>query len=149
MWEPAESALLERPLPLPAGHSKRYLADVLETMGEYVDSLKFAGSSFSFMPRRALKELNDLCHAHQVLVSTGGFIERVLTLGRDSVSAYIEECRTLEFDIIEISSGFITIPADDWLRVVDKVQKAGTQSEAGSRNPVWSWRRNIQRRIGG
>ena len=29
---------------------KRYLSDVLETMGEYVDSLKFAGGSFTLMP---------------------------------------------------------------------------------------------------
>src|SRR5262245_61831348 len=29
---------------------KRYLQDVLETMGAYVDSLKFAGGSFSLMP---------------------------------------------------------------------------------------------------
>ncbi len=29
------------------------------------------------------------------------------------------------FDILEISSGFITIPVDDWLRLVEKVRKAG------------------------
>ena len=28
---------------------KRYLQDVLETMSEYVDSLKFAGGSFTLM----------------------------------------------------------------------------------------------------
>src|ERR1700740_1286739 len=50
---------------------KRYLQDVLETMGNYVDALKFAGGSFSLMPRRALQELIDVCHAHAVLVSTG------------------------------------------------------------------------------
>ncbi|MBI1892912.1 MAG: phosphosulfolactate synthase, partial [Candidatus Rokubacteria bacterium] len=54
---------------------KRYLQDILETMGDYVDSLKFAGGSFSLMPRRAVAELIDLCHQHDVLVSTGGFIE--------------------------------------------------------------------------
>ena len=30
----------------------RYLEDVLETMGAYVDALKFAGGSFRLMPRR-------------------------------------------------------------------------------------------------
>ena len=30
---------------------KRYLQDILETMGNYVDGLKFAGGSFSLMPR--------------------------------------------------------------------------------------------------
>jgi len=29
---------------------KRYLQDILETMGAYVDSLKFTGGSFSLMP---------------------------------------------------------------------------------------------------
>src|SRR6516225_675880 len=60
---------------------KRYLQDVLETMGAYVDTLKFAGGSFSLMPRTAVKELIDLCHGHDVAVSTGGFIEHVLAQG--------------------------------------------------------------------
>src|SRR6266536_5930481 len=67
---------------------KRYLEDILETMGAYVDALKFAGGSFVLMPRIAVKELIDLCHAHEVLVSTGGFIEHVLTQGREAVEAY-------------------------------------------------------------
>lgn len=104
---------------------KRYLQDVLETMGAYVDSLKFAGGSFSLMPRQALKELIDLCHQYDVLVDTGGFMEYVLTQGREAVDRYIEECKNLGFDIIEISSGFITIPIDDWLRLVEKVKRAG------------------------
>src|SRR5688572_2916504 len=49
----------------------RYLADVLETMGDWVDSLKFAGGSFTLMPRRSLRELIELCHRHDVAVSTG------------------------------------------------------------------------------
>ena len=104
---------------------KRYLQDVLETMGAYVDSLKFAGGSFSLMPRQAVKELIDLCHQYDVLVDTGGFMEYVLTQGPEAVGRYIEECKSLGFDIIEISSGFITIPIDDWLRLVEKVRKAG------------------------
>ena len=103
----------------------RALRDILETMGAYVDALKFAGGSFSLMPRPAVKELIDLCHANDVLVSTGGFIERVLTHGPKAVDRYIGECRDLGFDILEISSGFITLPDDDWLRLVEKVGEAG------------------------
>jgi phosphosulfolactate synthase (CoM biosynthesis protein A) len=40
---------------------KHYLQDILETMGAYVDVLKFAAGSFSLMPRRGVKELLDLC----------------------------------------------------------------------------------------
>lgn len=108
---------------------KRYLADILETMGTYVDSLKFAGGSFTLMPRGALNDVIDLCHQHDVLVSTGGFLERVLVQGPPSVDRYIQECKDFGFDIIEISTGFITIPTNDWLRLVEKVQKAGLKAK--------------------
>ena len=103
----------------------RYLQDIFDTMGNYVDAVKFAGGSFAMMPRKAVKELIDLCHANDVLVSTGGFIETVLTRGPDIVDKYIAECRNIGFDILEISTGFITIPQDDILRLVEKVRKAG------------------------
>ena len=104
---------------------KRYLSDVLETMGQYVDSLKFAGGSFTLIPDEALKEIIETAHAHDVMVSTGGFIEYVLTQGEEAVDKYIEACREVGFDIIELSGGFISIPTDDWLRLVERVQKAG------------------------
>lgn len=136
---------------------KRHLEDLLETMGEYVDSLKFAGGSFSLMPRPALIEILKLCHEHNVLVSTGGFLEYVLTQGQNAVDRYIEECKRVGFDIIEISCGFITIPAEDWLRLIQRVQKAGLKAKpeigiqfgaggatraedleaAGTRDPEW------------
>ncbi len=115
--------------PYYAPMGKHYLEDILDTMGTYVDALKFAGGSFSLMPRQALKEILDTCHRHAVLVSTGGFIEHILTQGPEAVDHYIRECKELGFDIIEISSGFITIPTDDWLRLVEKVQKAGLKAK--------------------
>jgi phosphosulfolactate synthase (CoM biosynthesis protein A) len=108
---------------------KRALQDILETMGPWVDALKFAGGSFTLMPDRALEELIALCHEHGVLVSTGGFIERVLTQGREAVTRYIDTCRAVGFDIIELSSGFISIPADDWLRLIERVQRAGLKAK--------------------
>lgn len=108
---------------------KRQLEDILETVGDYVDALKFAGGSFSLMPKGALREIVSLCHRHDVAVSTGGFIEHVLTQGAEAVNEYIRECKETGFDIVEISSGFITLPADDWLRLVEKVQKAGLKAK--------------------
>ncbi len=105
------------------------LEDIFETVGAYVDALKFAGGSFALMPRRVLVDIVERCHRSEVLVSTGGFIERVLSLGPDSVDRYIGECRDCGFDIIEISSGFITVPADDWLRLIERVQKAGLKAK--------------------
>jgi phosphosulfolactate synthase (CoM biosynthesis protein A) len=108
---------------------KRYLSDVLETMGQYVDSLKFAGGSFTLISDEALKEIIEIAHAHDVMVSTGGFIEYVLTQGEEAVDKYIEACREVGFDIIELSGGFISIPTDDWLRLVERVQKAGLKAK--------------------
>jgi phosphosulfolactate synthase (CoM biosynthesis protein A) len=108
---------------------KRYLEDVLETMGEYIDSLKFAGGSFTLIPRARLREIVDLAHRFDVLISTGGFIEYVLAHNPDAIPAYIQECRDLGFDIVEISSGFITFPTDDWLRLIERVQKAGLKAK--------------------
>jgi phosphosulfolactate synthase (CoM biosynthesis protein A) len=127
--KPRPAGLTEIRGPYYSVMGRRYLADVLETMGPYVDSLKFAGGSFTLMPRRPLKDLIELCHRYDVTVSTGGFIERVLTQGPDAVDRYIRECRNLGFDIIEISSGFITLPADDWLRLVERVQRAGLKAK--------------------
>lgn len=106
-----------------------YLKDVLDTMGQYVDSLKFAGGSFVLMPREQIKAVIDLCHRYDVLVSTGGFMEYVLTQGKDAVIRYIDECKDLGFDIIEISTGFITLPTDDWLRLIERVQRSGLKAK--------------------
>src|SRR6266568_2921106 len=100
---------------------KRYLEDILETMGQYVDSLKFAGGSFTLMPRSAVKQLIDLAHQHEVSVSTGGFIERVISQDPAGVQPYLDECRALGFDTIELSTGFITMPLEDCVRLVQKV----------------------------
>ena len=108
---------------------RRYLEDLFELMGEYVDSLKFAGGSFSLMPEAAVRKVIELCHHHDVLVSTGGFLEHVLAQGSDAVRQYVTECKRLGFDIIEISAGFIFISTDDWLRLIELVRKSGMKAK--------------------
>jgi len=108
---------------------RRYLEDLFETMSAYVDSLKFAGGSFTLMPEQAVRDIIDLCHEHDVFVSTGGFIERVLVQSADAVQQYVAECKKLGFDIIEISAGFISIPTDDWLRLIELVRKSGLKAK--------------------
>jgi phosphosulfolactate synthase (CoM biosynthesis protein A) len=127
--KPRSRGITEIRGPYYSAMGERYLQDVLETMGEYVDSLKFAGGSFALMPDEALKGIIESAHKHDVMISTGGFIEYVLTQGKEAVDKYVEACREVGFDIIEISSGFISIPTDDWLRLVERVQKAGLKAK--------------------
>ena len=107
----------------------RYLQDVLETAGDYVDSLKFAAGSFSVIPKKSLRQLLDLAHSYDVLVSTGGWIEYLLTQGKGAVDRYIEEVKSVGFDILEISAGFISIPEDDWLALVERVKDEGLKAK--------------------
>lgn len=106
-----------------------YLEDILETVGDYVDSLKFAGGSFALMPEESLRAIINLAHKHEVLVSTGGFMEFVLTQGPEAVDQYISACNEVNFDIIEISAGFISLPTEDWLGLIQRVQDAGLKAK--------------------
>jgi phosphosulfolactate synthase (CoM biosynthesis protein A) len=108
---------------------RRYLEDILDTMHPYVDGLKFAGGSFALMPRDKVAEIIDLARRHAVYVSTGGWIENVLRYGAEAVEKYLAEAKTLGFDVIELSTGFITIPDDDLLRLIRWVAKAGLKAK--------------------
>src|SRR6056297_1799599 len=105
----------------------RELRDILETMGQYVDIYKFSGGSFALMPEAAVTELIDVCHEHDVKVNTGGFIENVLVKDNDKVEEYVEECKRLGFDMVEISSGFLAIDTDDMVRMTELVADVGLE----------------------
>ncbi|KAL3465353.1 hypothetical protein BJX64DRAFT_297411 [Aspergillus heterothallicus] len=100
-------------------------------MGTHIDGLKFAGGSFSLFPEKPLKELIDLAHQHDVYVSTGGWAEHLLTHPDPNTvfDKYLQKCKDLGFDVIELSSGFLSIPQDDWLRLVDKVHSYGLKAK--------------------
>src|SRR5438552_1918592 len=111
---------------------KRYLSDVLETFGAYVDSLKFAGGAFTLMPSAALKELIDLAHAHGVSCSTGGFLEAVLPQG-PAAGAYM----------VMIESEGITECVKTWrtdvaATVIEELGLERVMFEAAD-PPVFSW----------
>ena len=109
---------------------KRYLEDVFETMGEHIDSLKFAGGAFTLMPPAVLEEIIALAHSYRVLVSTGGFIEFVATRGRAAVKEYLKACEVVAFDIVEISAGFISIPVADYIWLIKAVKEIGLKAKA-------------------
>jgi phosphosulfolactate synthase (CoM biosynthesis protein A) len=123
--KPRKKGLTEIRGPYYTVMGKHYLTDLLEMMGDSVDSLKFACGSFSVISPQSVKELIDIAHRFNVKVSTGGFIEYALTQGNQTVDRYIETCKNVGFDIIELSSGFISIGADDICRLIEKVKKSG------------------------
>ncbi|KAH1303138.1 hypothetical protein KXX11_002337 [Aspergillus fumigatus] len=115
-------------------------------MGTHVDGLKFAGGSFSLFQEKPLRELIDLAHDYGVYVSTGGWAEHLLTHPEANTvfDKYLKKCKDLGFDVIELSSGFLSFPEDDWLGLVDKVHayklkakpELGIQFGAGGDTPA-------------
>jgi phosphosulfolactate synthase (CoM biosynthesis protein A) len=65
-----------------------YLQDLLDMWAEYIGGFKFAGGSQRLLSVDHLKEIIDICHKHDVYVSTGGFIERVIVQGSEPVDRY-------------------------------------------------------------
>jgi len=127
--KPRSRGLTEIRGPYYAAVGPNYVQDVLGTMGAYVDGFKYAGGAFALMPEDQVKAMNDLCHEHDVYVSTGGWMEHVLTHGPEAVDRYVEACKRLGFDVIELSTGFISLPTDDLLRLVEKVNRAGLKAK--------------------
>lgn len=57
------------------------------------------------------------------------YLEDVLTRRGGAVDRSLEECRELGLDIVEISSGFVMLPADDLVRLTTTVRKAGLKAK--------------------
>src|SRR6266487_2199915 len=82
----------------------------------------------SELPEKPRKMIQ-LCHQHDVYVSTGGFIERVIVQGSDAVDKYLEECKSLEFDVVEVSSGLAPINLQDKVAIVKQMQNLGMKAK--------------------
>jgi phosphosulfolactate synthase (CoM biosynthesis protein A) len=53
----------------------------------------------------------------------------VLRFGPEAVDRYIEEAKALGFDVIELSTGFISLPTESLLRLIQKVKSAGLKAK--------------------
>src|SRR2546427_5712294 len=123
--EPRKTGVIEFRGPYYTPVTYGYLRDLLEDWGEYVDGFKFAGGSMRLLDREKTRKMIQLCHEHDVYVSTGGFVERVIVQGPEAVDKYLEECKTLEYDMVEVSSGLAPIKLADKVAIVKRVQELG------------------------
>lgn len=108
----------------------RYLEDLFEIGGPYIDWLKIPGPAIALMPRPALTRIAEISHAAEVKLSAGGLIEKVVTQGPQAVEQYFDALPDLGFDVVEVSAGMIALPASDYLRLVERAARTGLTVKA-------------------
>ncbi|GLU23187.1 hypothetical protein SLE2022_392120 [Rubroshorea leprosula] len=109
--------------------SHNVLQDIFESMGQFVDGLKFYGGSHSLMPKSFIKEVIDTAHQHDVYVSTGGWGEHLLRKGPSAFKEYVEECKQMGFDTIELDATSLGIPEETLLRYVRLIKSGGLRAK--------------------
>lgn len=122
---PRKTGVVEIRGPLYTSVSYGYLKNLLDDWSYYFDGYKFAGGAQRLLSRATVRNIIRTCHDHGVYVSTGGMVERVIVQGAKAVDQYIDECKSLGFDVIEVSSGLAPIPLRDKIAIVKQVQRKG------------------------
>lgn len=108
----------------------RYLEDLFEVAGEWMDWLKIPGPGVALTPPATLKRIAEICRAADVKLGAGGLIEKVVTQGPKAVDGYFDELAGLGFDVVEVSAGFLAIPDADYLRLVERAKRTGMTVKA-------------------
>ncbi|KAK9223674.1 hypothetical protein WN944_012120 [Citrus x changshan-huyou] len=109
--------------------SHNVLEDIFESMGQFVDGLKFSGGSHSLMPKPFIEEVVKRAHQHDVYVSTGDWAEHLIRNGPSAFKEYVEDCKQVGFDTIELNVGSLEIPEETLLRYVRLVKSAGLKAK--------------------
>ncbi|KAF2928140.1 hypothetical protein DAI22_06g257000 [Oryza sativa Japonica Group] len=81
------------------------------------------------MGKELVREITDLAHKHDIYVSTGDWAEHLLRQGPSFFKQYVEECKALGFDTIELNAGSLKLPEEALLRLVRLIKTSGLQAK--------------------
>ncbi|XP_020517884.1 protein HEAT-STRESS-ASSOCIATED 32 isoform X3 [Amborella trichopoda] len=109
--------------------NQNVIQDILESMGQFVDGLKFSEGSHSLMAKNAIKKITELAHSHDVYVSTGDWAEHILRKGPTAFEEYVHECKNLGFDTVELNAGSLRISEEHLWRFIRLIKKAGLKAK--------------------
>ncbi|MGW5147491.1 phosphosulfolactate synthase [Rhodococcus koreensis] len=106
-------------------HSLARIRDYVDTLGPYLDSVKWTCGTQRLLTRSKVIEINSYLHSQDIEVSSGGILESVMPHGPKAVLQFLDESKELGFDIIEISSALVGISLADKCNIVKAVIDAG------------------------
>lgn len=109
--------------------SQNVIQEIFESVGQFVDGLKFSGGSHSLLPRDFMKEVTEMAHRHDIYVSTGDWAEHLLRKGPSGFKEYVEECKLLGFDTVELNVGSLEVPEETLLRYVRLIKNGGLRAK--------------------
>ncbi|KAK1378940.1 protein HEAT-STRESS-ASSOCIATED 32 [Heracleum sosnowskyi] len=127
--KPRRYGVTEMRVPSYTLFTQNLLQDTFESMGQFVDGLKFTGGSNSMMPKSFIKDVTDMAHKHNVYVCTGDWAEHLLRKGPSGFKEYIEECTQMGFDTVEFNMGSLGFPEETLLRFVRLIKNAGLKAK--------------------
>jgi len=81
------------------------------------------------MGKELVRVITDLAHKHDIYVSTGDWAEHLLRQGPSSFKQYVEECKALGFDTIELNAGSLKLPEEALLRLVRLIKSSGLRAK--------------------
>ncbi|XP_022139990.1 protein HEAT-STRESS-ASSOCIATED 32 [Momordica charantia] len=109
--------------------SQNVIQDIFESMGQFVDGIKFSGGSHSLLSRDFVKKVTEMAHKHDIYVSTGDWAEHLLRKGPSGFNEYVEECKLLGFDTVELNVGSLEVPEETILRYVRLIKNGGLRAK--------------------
>eukprot|EP00252_Welwitschia_mirabilis_P001672 TRINITY_DN1158_c0_g1_i1.p1 TRINITY_DN1158_c0_g1~~TRINITY_DN1158_c0_g1_i1.p1 ORF type:complete len:287 (+),score=44.34 TRINITY_DN1158_c0_g1_i1:237-1097(+) len=100
------------------------LQSIFESLGQFVDGLKLSGETVKILPRNLLKEITDVAHRYDINVGTGDWFEQLESNNLSSFSNYVQECKDLGFDAIDLNTKLLKIPEQTLLQLIRMVKNA-------------------------
>jgi phosphosulfolactate synthase len=106
------------------GRSLSELEGIMETRGEYIDSVKLAVLSGRLYTKEYIKKKIELYRKHNVDIFPGGMTLEAALVNK-KVDEFFSECEDMGFTEIEVSESEITITPETRMKLIERGVKEG------------------------
>ncbi|MEO2118081.1 MAG: phosphosulfolactate synthase [Methanocaldococcus sp.] len=133
---------------LDKGLPPKYVEDYLKVCGDYIDFVKFGWGTSAVIDRDVIKEKINYYKDWDIKVYPGGTLfEYAYVKGK--FNEFLDECKKLGFEAVEISDGSSDISLDEREKAIEKAKDNGfiVLTEVGKKLPEKDKKLTIEDRI--